>query len=816
MRSCRFRIGALCAWAAIAFSMASAAAFGAARPLPEWPHRATVDGVVYTIYQPQLESWDYATLQAVCAVGVQPEGAEEQTFGTIDIVAQTSVDRAARVVSFERIEIPRAEFPSAGAQADRYLAALRTRLPGRIDGMSLDRLEANLEIVEARRTGNAKPLRNEPPRIVFSSRPAILVLVDGAPVYRAAEGAQAERVFNTRALIVRAAGAHYLHLFDGYVQAAALDGPWRVAARVPGDVTKAEKQAVKAKQVDLLAGQEDPETGKKPTLSSSTLPVIHVASVPTELIVTRGEPSWTPIPATNLLYVENTSAHVFKDVADQRTYVLISGRWFRAPSFDGPWEFTPAESLPKDFADIPDDSPQENVKASIPGTRQAREAAIANDIPDMVKVDIAKAAMDPAPRYDGAPELAPIEGTSLRYAVNCPVPVIAVDAGTWYACQNGVWFRAAAAGGPWAVAASVPAAIYSIPPSCPIHYVVYSTVYRHDPGYVWVGTTPGYYGTVIAPDGIVVYGTGYTYVAYVGPTTCVSYSITYGYGCNPCWTPWAGWAFGYAAGWAMAADWYWWWGCPPAPYWGPYWGFCYGAHYNPYGGITAWGPYGWAGTSGYIYHHNGPWSGVSRAAAGYNAWTGNRWATSYGRAYNSTTGTSVVGRRGAVENVYTGNYAYGGRGAFYNEKTGIAGAGGKVTWGNESTGKEGAAGRATIYNPATDKTAKIGGIAGDDQGVIKVNDHVIAGKDGNYYRPDGQGGWEQITKPENAPGAGGADARAKQGGDKEWQKLKPSSDNQELLKSLNAQQGARQAGAQRQRSYQANRPAPRSGGARRR
>ena len=85
------------------------------------------------------------------------------------------------------------------------------------------------------------------------------------------------------------------------------------------------------------------------------------------------------------------------------------------------------------------------------------------------------------------------------------------------------------------------------------------------------GYHPGYYGTVICTDGTVVYGTGYVYPAYVGTTVYVSYPVTYGYACNPCWTPWVGWSFGFAVGWAMASDYYWWCWCPPAPYWGPYW-----------------------------------------------------------------------------------------------------------------------------------------------------------------------------------------------------------------------------------------------------
>jgi len=795
-------------------------AHGASELRMDWPRVISHGGVTNTLYQPQLESWDYATLKAVSAVAVQPKGAENPTFGTIQIAAKTRVDRATRTVFLEQVQITEGNFPSAGPQAEMYLTTFRSLLPREVKSISLDHMEASLAILEAGKRAASQPLKNTPPAIIFSTEPALLVPVDGPPVYRPVEGTELERVFNTRALILRdKSGQYYLHLFDGYVQATGLGGPWSRARKVPADVYKVEKEAVKARQVDLLAGQENPRTKQKPTLISTSVPTLYVTSVPTELILFQGEPQWAPIPSTQLLYVTNTVSHVFKQLNDQKNYVLISGRWFRSASFEGPWEFVPGASLPKDFAGIPDDNPKENVKASVPGTRQAAEAAIANGIPSTVKVDRKKATMDPTPEYEGSPRLEPIEGTPLYCAVNCPTPVIKVDAKTWYACQNGVWFVATAATGPWVVATSVPAVIYSVPPSSPMHYVVYCRVYRYDANYVWVGTTPGYCGTVIGPDGTVVFGTGYVYPPYVGTTVYVSYSVTYGYGSNPCWTPWAGWAFGFAVGWAMADEYYYWWcACPPAPYWGPYWYPCYGAYYNAYGGITAWGPYGWAGTTGYIYHQNGPWTGVSRGAAGYNAWTGNQWATSYGRAYNSTTGTRVVGQRGAVGNVYTGNYAYGGRGAFYNENTGAAGAGRKVTWGNEDTGKQGTAGRATVYNPNTGQATHISGIKGEDAGIIRVNDHVIAGKDGNYYRPDGQGGWEQIPKPLTSGSVPRtADYRSKQSptGQNQWSKVQPSTLNRQQIQQLNNQAYARQMGAQRQQSYQMNRPAFSGGGRRR-
>ena len=81
-----------------------------------------------------------------------------------------------------------------------------------------------------------------------------------------------------------------------------------------------------------------------------------------------------------------------------------------------------------------------------------------------------------------------------------------------------MWFTASSAQGPWVVATSIPAAIYSIPPSSPLYYVTYVKIYDVTPQYVAVGYTPGYMGTVVTTDGVVVYGTGYNYVPYIGTT----------------------------------------------------------------------------------------------------------------------------------------------------------------------------------------------------------------------------------------------------------------------------------------------------------
>jgi len=76
------------------------------------------------------------------------------------------------------------------------------------------------------------------------------------------------------------------------------------------------------------------------------------------------------IRRTDLLYVQNTTANVFRDVAVQMAFVCISGRWFTAVSLAGPWTYVPASELPPSFAKIPDDGPKASVREWVPGTRK--------------------------------------------------------------------------------------------------------------------------------------------------------------------------------------------------------------------------------------------------------------------------------------------------------------------------------------------------------------------------------------------------------------------------------------------------------------
>jgi hypothetical protein len=710
-----------------------------------WPRNFKAeDGTQFILYEPQLDSWNGNLLTGRAAVAVKAEQEEDPTYGVVWLKAQTTVDKENRVVTLEDLDVTKVKFPAAAGAAATYQKELEAKLHGMVKTMALDQLEAQLKIMNAVQVTDSKPVKNDPPRIIFSSVPAILVYIDGDPAWRPVQGTDVEKALNTPVLLLKDSSDYvYLHVFDGWMTADSLQSQWLVDNDPPPSLAGVLSAAEKDGHVDLLEGtlpqsKDQGQTGTAaaapgaasgsaasppPPSLSKTVPVIYVATTPTELIVTEGTPDYVPIQGTDLLYLSNTTGDVFKYIDSDKTYVLIAGRWFSAPSTNGPWQYVPGSSLPPDFAKIPDDSGKENVKASVPGTVQAQEALIANGVPQTAQVDSAKMSDPPPPQYDGKPDLEPIQGTSMQYVKNASLPVIQVAPGACYMVNNGVWFTSTSLNGPWMVATYVPSVIYTIPPSSPLHYVTYTYVYGSQGSTVYVGYTPGYYGTVVS-NGVVVYGTGYAYSPWIG-TVWYGPPVTYGYGACMTYSPWAGWAFAFGMGWAWgAATAGWGWG--PYPHWGPYAYYPRGAYYGPHGSAAVWGPGGWAGTTGNVYHRWGNTQAVTRSTGGYNAWTGNAWRTQSGMSYNSRTGTLSAGQRGVVANAYTGQYAAGSR------VVSTTPSGSTVT-----------AGRGVTGNAYTGQETQTGYVRGEQGGVAKSGNDTYASYDGNLYQKGPSGNWSQ-------------------------------------------------------------------------
>ncbi|MBL8228716.1 MAG: hypothetical protein JNL98_09580 [Bryobacterales bacterium] len=720
------------------------------RPQAEdsWPRTVQSGAATVSIYQPQVDRWDGFKLEMHGAVSVQPEKDASPVFGAITLEAKTLVDKPQRLVTLEDLKVVTVSFPSNPPGADSWNRLIRSRMQSRSETIGLDRLEAAMAVLEESRKTATLPLNNEAPGVVFSSVPAILVLIDGEPVYRAAAGRQFERVVNTRPLLVRSRqGRHYLRVFDGWMEAASLDGEYKAQPNVPSDLEKVLEQAVTAKAVDLLDGADPEDDSSRPSLKSGPVPRIIVTQSPAELIVTEGEPDWTPIAGTQLLYVRNTTAHVFRHLVDQNMYLLLAGRWYRARGESGPWSFIEPDQLPPDFASIPDDSPKENVKASVAGTVQAQEAVIANEVPQTAKVDRKTATF--TPEFDGEPQVAEIEGTELKYVTNCAQPVIVAGPSAYYAVNNGVWFTAASLRGRWTVAVSVPPVIYSIPPRAPLHYVTYVRVYDVSPQFVWAGYTPGYLGAHVS-RGVVVFGTGWRYRPWIG-SVWYGRPSTFGLGVGITYTPWGGWHFSFGFGWSWGRttlSFGWGWGS--RPWWGP-WRADYpwiyrprsGAVWGPRGSV-GWGRGGWAGTTGNVYTRWGSTRAVTRASRGYDRYSGTGWSRGAGASYNSRTGVLSAGQRATIGNVYTGDYATRQSGSVTNTRTGASVSGGRVTAGNAQTGDRVTAGQVTVDRRGQSTTAS--GIRNERGGIGKVGDDIYASRDGKVYRREKDGSWQQQNK----------------------------------------------------------------------
>ena len=611
---------------------------------------------------------------------------------------------------------------------------MEQKLPRATKTVSLDRLEAALE-ADYEGT-NGVDVNNDPPKVIIAVEPAILVLVDGTPQLREVPDTKLQRVINTRSVILfdQEKKLYYLRVEDLWLQSPEIEGSWKSVDKLPDNVKKAEELLVSqnlAQKAETKQPQQQTspkEIAKQDTQKGVKVPVVYVEFGPAELIETTGDPKYERIPGTELEYATNTNGNIFR--LGQDYFILVSGRWFKSASLDGAWVFVAGNELPSDFVNIPKDSPKATILASVPGTSESKEAVIANSIPQTATITRSEAKL--TVQYDGDPVFLPIEKTSMQYAKNTSTAVIKASDGKYYCVEAGVWFTAASPQGPWRVADSIPDEIYDIPPSSPLYYVTYVRVYGSTPEVVHVGYTPGYYGTVVSASTMtVVYGTGWYYPPYIGPTVWYGWPYTYGVGAGFTYTTDSGWSFGFGYGYTYYPYYY--------PWWGPM-GY-YGYGWYPYYGWGAWG--GAAAANVYGVWGNTAYSRTGAAWA--NPYTGNYGAATRGVYQNAQTGRTTVAGRGYNTNFYTGNTA-GYRGAAtYNPNTGIVAGAGAGYAGNIYSG-QGTAGRgAFAYNTNT------------NTGIAAGKNNVFAGKDGTVYRYDrGNGnwssnsgsGWQSVDKPQ--------------------------------------------------------------------
>ena len=442
-----------------------------------WPRTyAVAGGGRATLHQPQVASWENQKhMVAWSAVSYERPNVKEPALGTIRIEAQTKVAPNERLVSFSDFRIAEFNFPTLSRdQAQDLSAALQKAVPDGECVIALDRALAAID-KSAIRPRNNPGVKADPPQVFFSTRPAVLVNLDGDPIWSPIQGVDVRYAVNTNwDLFELPSQAVYLRNSDTWLTAPNVMGPWSAAGKLPPSFAKLPPG-------DNWKDAKANMPGRP--ITAGAVPTVFVSTSPAELLLLRGAPVYQPVPGTSLLWVSNTDSDVFRLGKAGSFYYLVAGRWFSAPRLDGSWTFATPQ-LPEDFNKIPVDHARSRVLASVPGTEQAAEAVVLAEIPHTARVNV-KEVKAPDVTYQGEPQFQPIDGTTLFRAVNTDKDIVKVG-DLYYMCFQAVWFVSRTPTGPWEVAKSVPSQIYSIPASSPVSHVTYVTVEDDDPNDEWV------------------------------------------------------------------------------------------------------------------------------------------------------------------------------------------------------------------------------------------------------------------------------------------------------------------------------------------
>ncbi len=527
---------------------------------PGWPRDIVVPQGTITIYQPQAEDLKGNVFTGRAATSYVKNGETNPVFGVLWFQARLNVDRDSRNAEFSEVQITRVRFPNATPdQEQKYIDIVQSAVSSwPTYPISMDRVIAMLQAAK-KDEASEEGLKNDPPQIVVTDTPTVLVAYDGQPTLRDMPDSKLQRVINTAYPVIfdPATKTYYMTNTKLWYGAADPLGPWKLGATPPPEVVAAIPPGAKDQAKD----------DESPLLAAGTPPQVVTATVPTELIWTDGRPDFRPVGSSaELLYVENTDSNVFMDVNSKSYYVLLSGRWYKSADLKGPWTFVKPTDLPPSFNTIPPSSAKGPVRASVPGTEESKDALMDTQIPQTAAVKRGQAE-DVTSSFDGDAQFKAVEGTDLQYAVNTAQQILKWQ-DRYYLCKDGIWYVAASPTGPWTVSDKRPDGVDKIPASNPLYNTKYVEVYDSTPEVVYVGYTPGYLGAY-PYYGTVVYGTGWYYPGWVG---------AYYY-------PWA-WTWGWGAYYSP----YWGWGMGAGFGWGFAWGFAWGAAWNHWGwGGGCWG-----------------------------------------------------------------------------------------------------------------------------------------------------------------------------------------------------------------------------------
>lgn len=474
------------------------------------------------VYQPEVETLSENIMESRSTVVIEKEG-QKSIFGAVWFESSISTDLEERKVTFIDAEITASQFPKMNeGDIEQIQKFIENDITNWDLEYSLDELLATIQLDKSKIESGIK---NTPPTILFTTTPTALILINGDPIFQDIENTDFKHVVNTPFLIVQDKSSNLFYLKGGkyWYSSSNLFNGWQFARQIPASLIDLQKKHTTA--------IEDS--------SSQLITNFIVRTDPTELLTSNGNPEFAPIKNTGLLYMTNTDNDIILNIESQEYFVLLAGRWFKSSNLNSnDWAFVSPDSLPVDFYNIGTDTPVSNVRAHIPGTKEAKIAVLETQIPQTAEID--RHSVDFEVNYDGKPTFKKIQGTDMLYAINTEKDVLLIN-GTFYSCDNGIWYESKEANGPWIVSISRPEQVEDIPAEYPIHRVKYVYIFDYTPDFVTVGYYSGYLHSY-AYRGTVFYGSGYYYRPWYR-NYYYPHPLTFGFGAY--YNTRTGWSFSY-------------------------------------------------------------------------------------------------------------------------------------------------------------------------------------------------------------------------------------------------------------------------------
>ncbi|HEX7138611.1 MAG TPA: hypothetical protein VF219_12215, partial [Vicinamibacterales bacterium] len=263
-----------------------------------WPRDTTTpSGGAIRIFQPQIASWDgQKKMVAYSAVAFNARGATKPAMGTVKLEATTSVSVSERLVNFNDVKVTESNFSGMANDQQKEVVAQIVSLVTKGElVIGLDRVLARLDKSQLI-PKNVDGVKADPPPIFYSTTKAVLMNLDGDPIWSPIKDNDLKFAVNTNwdLFAHTPTNAYYLRYNQSWLTATdVVKGPWKATTKLPDSFKTLPDDNGNWKDVKAAVPAH--------ALESSQVPKVFVSTKPAEMINIQGAPNYQLIQGTGLL-----------------------------------------------------------------------------------------------------------------------------------------------------------------------------------------------------------------------------------------------------------------------------------------------------------------------------------------------------------------------------------------------------------------------------------------------------------------------------------------------------------------------------------